>query len=436
MEVSIILRSKNEKNWLAYSLTEIYKQKFKKKFEVILVDNDSKDGTKEFIKNNFKKVKIINYKSKIFYPGESLNFGVKKSKGKFIAFISAHCIPKNENWLVTLYNSISRNKYIAGVYGKQEPLDFSSPQVVRELTYLFGNQKKIQKNDPFFHNANSMIKRSVWDKIKFNSEVLHIEDRIWANKVLNLGLKIIYQPKASVLHYHGVGHDSNFSRSLNISNLLRKEKIQEIKNERIIAMIAIKEPFILKNGDYLLNSLLNELCNLSFLKKIFIFCNDKKLPKKFNSKKVLFLKRHDSIDKDYLGSDYFLKESYKKFIKKKYMPSHILVVEEIYPLRPKNFFLKLKNEISNNFDSIVPFVKVLDHNLWKLNNETNSLEPLFKTTLPSKIVDHKVFKEIKGIGTLTRSEVFETSGRESDRIKPLFMHSKYDFRISKPIKIS
>ena len=36
---------------------------------------------------------------------------------------------------------------------------------------------------------------------------------------------------------------------------------------------------------------------------------------------------------------------------------------------------------------------------------------LFKTSLPSEFVDHKIYEEVKGLGSLIKSETFENSGR-------------------------
>ena len=80
--------------------------------------------------------------------------------------ISGHCIPKNNKWLGNFVRNL-KSKNIAGCYGKQEPLDISNPYDVRDMYYLFGKDKKIQTKDPFFHNANSIIKKNVWKKFKF-----------------------------------------------------------------------------------------------------------------------------------------------------------------------------------------------------------------------------------------------------------------------------
>ena len=145
---------------------------------------------------------------------------------------------------------------IAAVYGKQEPLQTSDFNIVRELTYLFGDDKKIQTKDPFFHNANSMIRRNVWNKFKFDNETLHIEDRIWAQEILKKKYKIIYDPSSSVFHHHGVGHSNNTSRIKYIRNILTGIKISK-KAKKVICMIPILKPVKLKNR-FLIEEAINE----------------------------------------------------------------------------------------------------------------------------------------------------------------------------------
>ena len=97
-EISIIIRTKNEERWIGHCLKSIYSQTFKS-FEVILVDNESSDHTVKIAKR-YKVDKIL--KIKDFLPGKALNDGIRVSKGKFLVFISAHCIPKNNSWLANL----------------------------------------------------------------------------------------------------------------------------------------------------------------------------------------------------------------------------------------------------------------------------------------------------------------------------------------------
>ena len=426
--VSIIVRTRNEYFWIGKCLSEIYNQNYKN-FEVILVDNKSTDNTVKIVKKNFPTVKIIKCNSRIFFPGRSLNIGIKASKGSLVAMISGHCIPGNKNWISNLVKNF-KNKKVAGVYGRQEPLDISEPSDVRDLTYLFGLDKKIQTKDPFFHNANSMIRKNIWNKNKFDERTLHIEDRIWASKVLNKKYKIIYDPSARVLHFHGVSHHDNFQRVNTISKILKK-KVKKFKR-KIVCLIPVKNPIKI-NGEYILKKILNHLVRLKDLEKIFITSNDAQLKMIANNKKIKFLKRDEDLSKDFLGLEYVLAKTYRRYIKDIYKPSHILVVEEIYLNRPKNFFNNLINSINDEYDSIIPIVQNKSHNIWKKNNN-GIMEPFFKTSLPSDLVNYKIYEEAKGLGCIVKSDIFETNGRETNSRKFIEVDNQYSFTINKKSK--
>ena len=81
---------------------KIYEQK-EKNFEVIIVDNNSKDKT--VIKAKKFPVKVIKIKN--FLPGKAINLGIKKSNGKYIVCLSAHCIPENKDWLTKIIKGLN-----------------------------------------------------------------------------------------------------------------------------------------------------------------------------------------------------------------------------------------------------------------------------------------------------------------------------------------
>jgi len=273
--ISIIVRTKNEKFWISKCLHAINLQNYKN-FEVIVVDNNSQDNTKDIIKKNFPKTIIINYKTKNFLPGKALNLGISKAKGKYVVMLSGHCIPKNNKWLKNLVKNMKSNQ-IAGCYGKQEPLDISNPNDVRDLYYLFGKDKKIQTKDPFFHNANSIIKKSLWKKYKFDESTNHIEDRIWAQQILNLKFKIVYEPSACVYHFHGVSHSQNTSRVSKITKIITKPSIT--KKPNFCAITVIKNPILKKNNEYLVKEAIDDLLKIKKIAKIFIVTDDIKIRK-------------------------------------------------------------------------------------------------------------------------------------------------------------
>jgi len=221
--ISVIIRSKNEEEWIRQCLYAVSKQDFVD-FEIILVDNESTDKTLEIAKEfNCKIIKISN---KEFSYGRALNQGIQASKGEYLAFLSAHCIPKNTNWLFRLLTNFEDPK-VAGVYGRQEPMAHSDPRDKRDLWNTFGLERKEQTTDPFFHNANAKIRRSVWKKIPFDEKISGVEDRLWAKKVLEQGYKIIYEPSASVYHPHGINQAGDVKRCDRVVRVIEDHKLHK-----------------------------------------------------------------------------------------------------------------------------------------------------------------------------------------------------------------
>ncbi len=210
MKASIIIRTKNEEKWIRRCLFAVSNQD-SNNFEIIVVDNGSTDNTLEIVKQF--NVKIVHYNENKYFPGKALNFGFNNSIGEYIVFLSGHCIPLNDKWLERLLVCFKEDDSIAAVYGRQEPLPDSNLFDKRDLWNIFGKEKRLQEEDYFFHNANSIIKREILSQIPFDENLPSIEDQAWAQKIISLGYKIFYEPHASVYHYHGVNQGYNEVRA-------------------------------------------------------------------------------------------------------------------------------------------------------------------------------------------------------------------------------
>jgi glycosyltransferase involved in cell wall biosynthesis len=212
--ISIIIRTKNEERWIGSCLEAVSRQS-RTDFEVVLVDNNSTDKTVD---------KALQYGATLvtvdqFRPGAAINRGIEVAQGEIIVCLSGHCIPVDEYWLENLVKDLD-DETVAGVYGRQEPLAFTSDLDKRDLLITFGLDRRVQIKDSFFHNANSAFRKSLWQRYPFDELVTNIEDRIWANDVQEEGFKIIYEPTSSVFHHHGIHHERDPIRCENIVNIL------------------------------------------------------------------------------------------------------------------------------------------------------------------------------------------------------------------------
>lgn len=115
--VSIIIVNYNGKSYLQDclgSLSRIHTPR--NKYEIIMIDNNSKDMSVDFTQRNFPDVKIIQSKINLGFSG-GVNLGVKNSKGKYIVLLNTDTIVETE-WLSYLIKAIESSSDIAAVNSK------------------------------------------------------------------------------------------------------------------------------------------------------------------------------------------------------------------------------------------------------------------------------------------------------------------------------
>lgn len=416
-KVSIIIRTKNEERWITSCLKSIYSQTFKN-FEIILVDNFSTDNTvKKSQQNGVKKIiKIRNY-----YPGKSLNLGIKKSSGDYIVCLSAHCVPKRRNWLQNLINSILESPEYAGVYGRQEPMNFSSNSDKRDLFLVFGLDRKVQIKDTFFHNANSIIRKSVWNKIKFDEKTTNIEDRIWAGKVIKNGWKILYEPKASVFHYHGIHQDGNSERLNNVINIIKKNNFDfslgAIKPEKlnVLAIIPSKGNSKFLGKKPLISSSINSAKKSKFVKKIYVSTDNKrtlKIAKKLGVNAIL---RPKNLSKPKVTLEKVQKYSLLQIEKKEKQISDLVVhLEETFPFRDENLIDEvIKNILESGYDTVVA-AKEENGCMWKQQSNEKFIR-IDEGYIPREF-KKKTFIGLHGLCCVTYPEIIRSGKLEGKNV--------------------
>ena len=108
--ISIIVPAHNEERYLSQCLASLIDQDYpSEKYEIILVNNNSTDGTEKIAKS----FKVITFDQKTGPVGAVRNAGAASAKGSILAFIDADCIaPKN--WLSTGFSLINNGNTVCG----------------------------------------------------------------------------------------------------------------------------------------------------------------------------------------------------------------------------------------------------------------------------------------------------------------------------------
>lgn len=360
VKVSIIVRAKNEERWISSCLDAVSRQTYTD-FEIVLVDNNSTDKTVDKARRYCASVVSID----VFKPGAAINRGIEESKGEIIVCLSGHCIPVNEHWLANLVKPLE-DLLIGGVYGRQEPLAFTSDQDKRDLMITFGLDERIQTKDSFFHNANSAFRRTLWERYPFDEQTTNIEDRIWAGHILNAGFKIFYQPTASVYHHHGIHHNGDPVRCGKIVRIL--ESLEEkgvhapsrsfdASRQHVVCVIPVREDGLRIMGGKPLYIYAIEHAKRSDWITTVAVSTDSDLVARHATEagadliihRPISMSRFDVILEQLMQSSLLEIEAIGMF------PDILVMLEPEYPFRPEGLIDELIDQFVNGgFDTVIP----------------------------------------------------------------------------------
>ena len=402
--VSIIIRTKNEERWIDHCLSAVATQTIKN-YEIVLVDNNSDDRSVKIAKKYTDK--IINVTD--FYPGKAINEGIRASSGKFIVIISGHCIPKNNMWLEHLIEPLEKDQtgLLAGVYGRQEPLSSSSPLDKRDLTVVFGLDERTQRKDSFFHNANSALKREMWDKFQFDENTTNIEDRLWGAEVIRNGYHIFYTPHASVYHYHGINQGGKIDRAEKVVSIIENLEGPPVSLSKlivdklnIIGIIPIKGlPTTFKGKNLLIESI-NYLKSCELISEIFVSTDNEETAKvaRDNGGLTPFIRPIELSAKGISLPD-VLKYTIKE-IEKVRKVDLVVIVEENYPFRPEGLPTKLINNIiEGGYDTVCASI-IEERSIWL--DTKDSIQAIGDSKMESRSVKpEKIHINLFGLGAVT-----------------------------------
>ena len=432
-KISVIVRTKNEERWITHCLQAVFAQTHKH-LEVILVDNESTDKTVEKAKQ-FPIASVVTCTD--YRPGKALNLGIQASKGEFIACLSGHCIPVNERWLEHLLKNFddehgNRDHRIAGVYGRQEPMIFTSDADKRDLTLLFGLDHKVQKKDSFFHNANSMISRDIWKVFPFDETVTNIEDRAWAQQVLSRRSPahvIVYEPEASVYHHHGIHHDGDEERCAKVMRVLEnlgtpyRAKALDLEQLNTVAVIPVRGEFQRLNGKPIFAYTIEHALECSSIKRVVVSTDNPAIAKLAEEMgaEAPFL-RDPKLSEAHVDILQVLRYSLEQIEGLQILPDLIVSMEVTFPFRPEGLLDDMIAQVVHGgLDSVIA-VRRENRAIWK--ERDHHIVQLDEGLVPRQFKD-PAFVELRGLGCVTHPQFIRQGSLLGEKIGMYEVNNPY-----------
>jgi GT2 family glycosyltransferase len=219
MDLSVIILSYNTKDLLRKCLWSVFASKIDFKFEVLVPDNGSTDGSADMIKQDFPQAKFINTGGNIGFS-KGNNIALRQAQGKYVLLLN----PDTEVNPDTLDKSI---KYLeshseVGAMGCKVLLPSGQldqacrrkfPNPKNSFLRLFGLSKFSDYNfvTPIDQEievdavmgAYMMVRKDLIDKVGLLDEdyFMYGEDLDWCWRIKEAGYKIMYYPACSITHY-------------------------------------------------------------------------------------------------------------------------------------------------------------------------------------------------------------------------------------------
>jgi GT2 family glycosyltransferase len=190
-----------------------------KNYEIILVDNASKENPTELIRTQYPHVKLIVNEKNLGFTGGN-NVGIMAGKGDFF-FVVNNDTEVTPNLLEKLIEPFYKDPSIGVVSPKIRY--FSSPNIIQyagftEINPITGRNSVIggkeedrgQHDTPgytaYAHGAAMLVKKEVIDKVGMLADMFFIyyEELDWSAHIRRAGYKIYYQPEALIFHKESI----------------------------------------------------------------------------------------------------------------------------------------------------------------------------------------------------------------------------------------
>lgn len=243
-------------------LTESLKRHMSIPYELIIVDNDSKNGEAQRLKKRYPEVVVIVSEKNLGFSGGN-NLGIKASDSDFVLLLNNDTIIEDDT-IKYLLERMESDSSIGGVspklkfnasprniqYAGYTPL---SPITLRNRSIGYNEEDdgsyNLPHTTPYVHGAAMLIRRSVIDRVGDMPEqfFLYYEELDWSTTIRENGYNLWYEPRCTV--YHKESNSTGVDSPLKIYYITRNRLLYTLrhrvgvqKNLSILFQIMISAP--------------------------------------------------------------------------------------------------------------------------------------------------------------------------------------------------
>ncbi|MDG5466840.1 glycosyltransferase family 2 protein [Deltaproteobacteria bacterium IMCC39524] len=229
LEVSIVIVNYNTREMTLECLNSVFDQTRSVKFEIIVVDNNSNDGSFAAIKKNYSTVHLVESKENLGFARAN-NLASKYATGKYLLLLNPDTVILDGaiEKLVTFAESNGGESIYGGrtlngkreiekssCWGRPTPWSFfcygvGLTSVFRDSALFnpeaYGNwQRDTVRNVDIVSGCFLLIRKSMWDGLGgFDPKFfMYGEEADLCMRAKNIGVQPIICPRATIVHYGG-----------------------------------------------------------------------------------------------------------------------------------------------------------------------------------------------------------------------------------------
>ncbi|MEA3248742.1 MAG: glycosyltransferase family 2 protein [Patescibacteria group bacterium] len=227
MDVSIIILNYRSRGLVKQCVKTIRLYPTDCSYEIIVVDNDSGDGVKEVLAENFPEVKFVASPKNIGYAGGN-NLGIEEARGRYVLIMNPD-ITVRPGSIDGMVRFMDRNADV-GVMGPKllhpdGSVDHSCYRFPKWITPIFRRtpfgrlpvgKKEVGRyvmSDYDHENTRDvdwllgavlMVRKSAMDSVGTLDDryFLYFEDTDWCRRFWDAGYRIVYYTGTTMVHYH------------------------------------------------------------------------------------------------------------------------------------------------------------------------------------------------------------------------------------------